>query len=378
LKASLELAEQADEDGSVTEILFIAAAVGLFLGNDRAVHDLHRRMVARARERGALGLLGWALPRLAVSDIWAGQWASANARLAEALELARNMDQHVLVAFLLSEQAIVTALRGNDEACRALAAGALDEASARQIPYVGFIANSALVALELGLGRSDVALERSRAYDVMPGLDFWDAPDRIEAAVRAGAPDTAQQVLDPFGRWAEAAGSAWARPVALHGRALLTADAQGAEELFKAALKLHAQAHRPLERARAELAFGEFLRRARRRTEARGHLKAALATFEALGARLWADRARVELRAQRAERPPARPQHDRPAHRPGAADRAPCRGGPDQPRHRHAVLPQPAHDRLPPAQHLPQARRELPPRARPADPQLTAGARPVR
>ena len=69
--------------------LFIAAAVRLFLGDDGAVHRLHRRMVARTRDNGALGLLAWALPRLAVSDIWAGRWTAAATGLAEAEELAR-------------------------------------------------------------------------------------------------------------------------------------------------------------------------------------------------------------------------------------------------------------------------------------------------
>jgi DNA-binding CsgD family transcriptional regulator len=299
LRAALELAEQADAGGSSesAEVLFVAAAVGLFLGDDRAVHELHRRMVARARDSGALGLLTWSLPRLAVSDIWAGQWSSASAGLAEAVGLAKAMGQHVVVAYLLSELAIVAALRGDEEECRSLASECLELASTRRLSYVGYIANSALVALELGVGRSDAALKRSQVFSAMPGLDFWDALDRIEAAVRAGEPEAARESLDAFGSWAENSASAWARPVALHCRALLTNEPSEAERLFRAALELHARASRPFERARTELAFGEFLRRARRRREARGHLRAALETFDALGARLWAERARVELRA---------------------------------------------------------------------------------
>ena len=60
---------------------------------------------------------------------------------------------------------------------------------------------------------------------------------------------------------------------------------------------MHGEATRPFERARTELAYGEFLRRARHRVQARDHLRAALDTFESLGAALWAERARVELRA---------------------------------------------------------------------------------
>src|SRR5829696_7639764 len=59
----------------------------------------------------------------------------------------------------------------------------------------------------------------------------------------------------------------------------------------------HEAPSRPFERARTELAYGEFLRRHRRRVDAREHLRPALETFLALGARQWAERARAELRA---------------------------------------------------------------------------------
>jgi DNA-binding CsgD family transcriptional regulator len=121
--------------------------------------------------------------------------------------------------------------------------------------------------------------------------------DRIEAAVRAGQVAAAHDWLGYHERWAEHAGAAWARAVAVHGRALLADDDKESERLFEAALDLHAQAARPFERARTELAFGELVRRARRPREAREHLRAALDGFEALGAERWAERARVELRA---------------------------------------------------------------------------------
>jgi tetratricopeptide (TPR) repeat protein len=81
-----------------------------------------------------------------------------------------------------------------------------------------------------------------------------------------------------------------------HCRALL-AEGETARGLFEEALTLHARSRRPFERARTELAYGEFLRRARRRVEARTHLQAALDRFEQLNARPWAERARLELRA---------------------------------------------------------------------------------
>ena len=114
--------------------------------------------------------------------------------------------------------------------------------------------------------------------------------------MRAGDADSARPWLDTFVAWSETSGAPWALAAAEHGRALLCADDE-AEPHFVAALELHASAGRPFDRARTELAFGEYLRRARRRLEAREHLRAALDGFEALGAAAWADRVRTELRA---------------------------------------------------------------------------------
>jgi DNA-binding NarL/FixJ family response regulator len=81
-----------------------------------------------------------------------------------------------------------------------------------------------------------------------------------------------------------------------HGRALL-AEEGNAEAHFRRALDAHAGSLRLPDRARTELAFGEHLRRARRRVDAREHLRTALALFEDLGATPFAERAAAELRA---------------------------------------------------------------------------------
>jgi DNA-binding NarL/FixJ family response regulator len=78
---------------------------------------------------------------------------------------------------------------------------------------------------------------------------------------------------------------------------LLASDGAEADAWFVRALELHAVTRHRFETARTQLLYGEVLRRARRKTEARGHLREALATFEGLGARMWAERALAELRA---------------------------------------------------------------------------------
>jgi DNA-binding CsgD family transcriptional regulator len=70
-----------------------------------------------------------------------------------------------------------------------------------------------------------------------------------------------------------------------------------AEPLFQEALELHARETPPYERARTQLAYGERLRRERRKIEARAQLRSAIEAFEGVGAELWAKRARGELNA---------------------------------------------------------------------------------
>jgi DNA-binding CsgD family transcriptional regulator len=124
----------------------------------------------------------------------------------------------------------------------------------------------------------------------------------LDAAVRAGDLTQAgawEQQLDAF-----AAGTSvpWVQAAATFGRALALAHEEAADvdevcALFEASLRHHAAANRPFDRARVQLAYGQFLRRTQRRVDARGHLREALATFEDLQAAPFADRAAEELRA---------------------------------------------------------------------------------
>jgi DNA-binding NarL/FixJ family response regulator len=83
---------------------------------------------------------------------------------------------------------------------------------------------------------------------------------------------------------------------ALYARCQALLGKRPPEEAFGEAIE-HAAAVPPFQRARTDLLYGEWLRRARRRIDARGHLRAALEAFQALGAAPWAERAEVELRA---------------------------------------------------------------------------------
>jgi DNA-binding CsgD family transcriptional regulator len=288
------LAHEIDERDEVW--LILAGRAAIYVGDDTAIAERVREAAARARAGGLLGALSHVLPRLGYADLWAGRWASALANTREGLELGRELEQRYLVAHQLGVLALVVAHRGEEDECRGWAAEALELASSRGFVLPAEYADWALTLLELGLGQSEEALRHARKV-TRTLVAFQAALDRIEAAVRAGDPDTAREWLSAFEPWAESNGVAWARAIARHGSALLADDPADTESRFREALAIHGDATRPFERARTELAFGEFLRRCRRRVEARDHLRAALDLFETLGATLWEERARVELRA---------------------------------------------------------------------------------
>jgi DNA-binding CsgD family transcriptional regulator len=128
------------------------------------------------------------------------------------------------------------------------------------------------------------------------GVALMAIPDLVEAGVRAGRPEVGRERLPDLLAWADSGRSPEARALATRCQALL-ATAEEADRLYGEALELHAATDRPLDTARTALLYGEHLRRERRRVDARGPLRTALDSFEALGAAAWAERARTELRA---------------------------------------------------------------------------------
>jgi DNA-binding CsgD family transcriptional regulator len=128
-----------------------------------------------------------------------------------------------------------------------------------------------------------------------PAFVLRSVPDFVEAAYRLGQPELAAEALRRFTQWAEATDSPELRALAARCQALVGAG--DVEHDFQRALELHPVGDQPLDRARTQLLYGEHLRRARRRSDARPLLRAALESFEHLGVRVWADRARDELRA---------------------------------------------------------------------------------
>jgi DNA-binding CsgD family transcriptional regulator len=161
-------------------------------------------------------------------------------------------------------------------------------------------AQAALALLELGHGRPGKALTLLDALISGPARFQVGAvrsgPDHVEAAVRSGQPARAAEPLGRFATWAAQMCQPWADALVARCRAL-TAPDQRAGKYYESALAFHEAEERPFDRARTQLVYGEWLRRARRKTEAQAQLSSALETFTSLGATPWRDRARAELHA---------------------------------------------------------------------------------
>jgi len=152
--------------------------------------------------------------------------------------------------------------------------------------------------LALGLGRPSEALERLLVpiTTVRPQSNpvvVRAVPDAVEAAIRAQQLDHVADEFKRYESWVERFPHPTRRALLARCRALV--DESGAERHYTEALSLDALP--PFDLARTELLYGEWLRRNRRRIDARVRLRSAVDRFDQLGLTPWAERARAELRA---------------------------------------------------------------------------------
>ncbi|MFG2041180.1 LuxR C-terminal-related transcriptional regulator [Dactylosporangium sp. NPDC048998] len=271
---------------------------GFVAGQDAEAHELAAALAGRCRAEGLAGLLPTLLFFLAEAELFQGRHRDAAVSAAEGLDLARAGGQPLWVSQLSAVRATLAAVEGDEELCRSGVADALAGASPGFQPAGHAWAQWALALLDLGQGRPEAAVPRLLPLQENPYAHHVAAhrsiPDLVEAAVRAGTGDGlgdgvagAARRLEAF---ADRTGRPWAQALVHRCRALLTGD----EHEYRMSLKLPA---RPFEQARTELLYGEWLRRARRKADARRALQRALESFDRLGARPWSARARAELEA---------------------------------------------------------------------------------
>jgi DNA-binding CsgD family transcriptional regulator len=283
-------------------LLVHAGAAASYLGDEHNALALFQRAVQLARQKGAVGMVPHALEYLAMTEAITGHHASAAAHASEGLRLARETGQDNSVCRHLAVLALVAADQGRDEDCRARSREALEQAVARGLALHMALAEWALGRLDLAVGRAEEACARLAALSHAepgrghPGIARFAAADLFEAALRAGRPEEGKEALEALDRFARDTQAPWALALVARCRGLV-AEPADADGWFSTALRLHLAAERPFDLARTELLFGEALRRANRRAQARPHLRSALEAFERCSATPWAERTANELRA---------------------------------------------------------------------------------
>ena len=260
-------------------------------------------LMQRAYELGDESALPWLLFLLADVERLLGNLETALDCAREGREAAEQAGQPLFARHNLALEGLIYAQLGRPDPARQAAHRALETTRDN---YVRGVAAEALGQLELALGAPEDAVAQleprlafARAEAIAePGATRF-AVDLIEALIELGRRDHALEILD----WYEENARRLERTSALANcrrcRGLLAAQAgelDAALADYDEALAWHDRARIPLDRGRTLLAQGAAQRRTRRRREARATLEDALTLFERIGAALWAERARGELR----------------------------------------------------------------------------------
>jgi DNA-binding CsgD family transcriptional regulator len=296
--ARAKLAEAVKLVPAVEDFRFLvwAAIASAYMGDLRSAGELCARAVALARAAGSFNTLPIALLGSARLDVNARAFDGAEELAREGIELTRQLAQENLETCFSAILVRCLAARGQVDDCRELAEVTLNRALAHGIAAAADDVRLGIAELELSLAQGAAARDMIEAVS-HPLFRLVAAPILVEATLLSGDHEPGLQTLDALAALSEQTQDPGRVAILARTRALLAPSAELAEPLFHEAL-LHQRQHgQPFERARTELAYGEFLRRAQRRTEARVQLRAALATFEGLNTPLWAERARAELEA---------------------------------------------------------------------------------
>ncbi|HEU4545830.1 MAG TPA: LuxR C-terminal-related transcriptional regulator [Microlunatus sp.] len=278
-----------EDDRELLRLGAVGVALTTALWDLRGRDACLQRAAEAARSAGSLQLLDTALWILSLAELTGGTPRQAGDYIDQVRELRRAIGypaEHVVNAAYL---AWVGAPRPQVEA--------LAEAM-RQAGFGGVHASAvaALALRDLAEGHYRDAYQRLHPLIEDPFLQVtpMEYPDFVEAAVRSGHRDQALPLVTRLAAMAEANGSVWTRGVALRSRALVEPRP---ESLYREAIETLADARILVDLARAELLYGEWLRRQRRRREARVQLGSALDRLEQAGATAFAARARTELEA---------------------------------------------------------------------------------
>ena len=300
---ALALQESANDLRVMDQPLISLAECWTWTDSFERSHAALRELLQRAHDHGDENARPWL-------QFLLGNVERVRGNLQTALELAREgrdaADQsgQPLFGWLhLALESNVLAELGRAEPARIAAARALDLGTDR---FVGLVTGAALGHLELALGAPKTAVAHLepqvgyvRSQEIVEPGAIRFAVDLIEGLIELGRSEEAAELLAWYGDNARRLERSSALANCARCRGLLAAqagDLQAAIAAFEEALDLHARVDIPLDRGRTLLALGATKRRMKRRREARVTLEEALAIFVGIGAALWAERARAELR----------------------------------------------------------------------------------
>ncbi|MBV9684364.1 MAG: hypothetical protein JO046_21415, partial [Solirubrobacterales bacterium] len=292
MRATAAFADEASDEASPAQENFrwgwMTTIPPNILWDEDSWHAISARHLKEARETGALARLPIDLADWGIFCAWCGDFGAAAVAIAEADTITQATGSHIAPY----AQLLLAALRGQQDASPLVQSTIREAETSGQGLGVQW-AEWANAILFNGLGRYDRALASAqRAAEGPPHhVSPWALTELIEAAVHTTMPDLAAGALERLMAATTPCSSDWGRGIRARCRALLS-EGESAERLHREAIERLARTRRRPELARAHLLYGEWLRREKRRVEAREHLHAAHDMFTAIGMGAFARRAR--------------------------------------------------------------------------------------
>lgn len=285
------------------------AVLGMVWGIEYVLREALQRETDRLRHTDQVTALAQALAQTAALDIVQGSWTLAKANALQGLEVAEEIGDDHLASQCRSSLGWLAAARGEEWTVADFAARTIEMSVPREVRVLSASAQWSLGLSALVAGRAEEALDRlvrlgeQGHHAAHPTIALLAAADTAEAALQAGQRATAEVQAQLLRRCAQRTGAAWAISATHLVHALLASGAD-AEKQFRLALDVPGARSRPFNHARTRLLYGEWLRRARRRTDARTQLAEAAETFRRLDAAplLARTRAEQELTGQQPRR----------------------------------------------------------------------------
>ena len=282
-----------DETRQLDWACLACAVAAMDLWDDATWLEIVSARARLARATGTLSFMPLALEYLAGHHILAGELSVAAGLVAEAESLeSLSCGEGMLPCIPLQ----LAAWRGEAPAARDLIEVLAQGAAARGEGAATTVAEYAAAILYNGLGEYELAAEAARKAALADEISTssWALCELVEAEAGTGRRKAAGAALDSLVARTRASGTDWAKGVEARSRALL-ADGEDAEDLYLEAIEHLGRCRMATHRARAELVYGEWLRRENRRADAREQLHRAHDAFASMGVGGFADRARREL-----------------------------------------------------------------------------------